>query len=259
MTHTAYAHRMKLAQVIAAFLFAVLLAGAPAAVAQRGGRGGGAVRGGFSGGHAAASFAGRGAAISRGFVARPTYAAVRPAYAARPAYSVAPRISSGRPSFYRRPGYGRPGFRIVGGSAYGIGYGLGYPYGYGLYDSGVGFSSGDDYNPNELAEVPGPYADPNAGAYADPSPGPTVAENYPPVPAPAYRSAQPTPAPEDAVTLIFKDGRPPLEIHNYALTRTTLYVTDAKHRDIPVADLDLAATQKVNEDAGVHFQLPTPN
>jgi hypothetical protein len=62
---------------------------------------------------------------------------------------------------------------------------------------------------------------------------------------------------EDVVTLIFKDGRPPELIHNYILTRTSLSVWDHRHRDIPVDQLDLAATEKVNHDAGVDFQLPT--
>jgi hypothetical protein len=60
----------------------------------------------------------------------------------------------------------------------------------------------------------------------------------------------------DAVTLVFKDGRPAEKIHNYALTRTMLYVTDGRHREIAVADLDLAATEKANRAAGVSFQLP---
>jgi hypothetical protein len=83
-----------------------------------------------------------------------------------------------------------------------------------------------------------------------------------PQPAPPYPSfAEPphTPQPlaeEDAVTLIFRDGRPPEQIHNYALTPTTLYVRDQHHRDIPLDQLDLDATQKVNRDAGVDFQLP---
>ena len=61
---------------------------------------------------------------------------------------------------------------------------------------------------------------------------------------------------EDAVTLVFKDGRPSEQIHNYILTRTTLYVRDQHHRDIPLDQLDFAATQKLNRDAGVDFQLP---
>ncbi|MBW4037325.1 MAG: hypothetical protein HIU91_00365 [Acidobacteria bacterium] len=60
----------------------------------------------------------------------------------------------------------------------------------------------------------------------------------------------------NAVTLVFKDGRPPETIHNYALTRTTLYVTDSKPREIAVDDLNLPATEKVNREAGVKFQLP---
>jgi hypothetical protein len=61
---------------------------------------------------------------------------------------------------------------------------------------------------------------------------------------------------DDAVTLVFKDGRAPEKIHNYALTRTTVYVTDGRRREIPVAALDLAATEQVNRAAGVDFQLP---
>jgi hypothetical protein len=65
----------------------------------------------------------------------------------------------------------------------------------------------------------------------------------------------PVPASEEAVTLIFKDGRPPEQIHNYLLTRSTLYVGDP-HRAIPTDQLDLDATAKVNQAAGVDFQLP---
>jgi hypothetical protein len=40
------------------------------------------------------------------------------------------------------------------------------------------------------------------------------------------------------------------------LTRTTLFVLDQRHQDIPLDQLDLAATAKVNHDAGVDFHLP---
>ncbi len=69
-------------------------------------------------------------------------------------------------------------------------------------------------------------------------------------------SAVQVPQNEDAVTLVFRDGRPSEQIHNYALTRTTLYVLDEHRRDISVDELDLDATAKVNRDAGVDFQLP---
>ena len=61
---------------------------------------------------------------------------------------------------------------------------------------------------------------------------------------------------QDALTLVFADGRPSVQIHNYMLTRTTLYVLDAHRRDIPLDELDLAATAKVNRDAGIDFRLP---
>jgi hypothetical protein len=68
----------------------------------------------------------------------------------------------------------------------------------------------------------------------------------------------PTSAPlsEEAVTIVFKDGRPPEQIHNYILTRTTLSVQDQQRRNIPLDQLDIAATEKVNKEAGVDFQLP---
>ena len=56
--------------------------------------------------------------------------------------------------------------------------------------------------------------------------------------------------------LVFRDRRPSLEIHNYALTPKILYVLDQQHRDIPVDEIDLAATQKVNRDSGIDFQFP---
>jgi hypothetical protein len=74
---------------------------------------------------------------------------------------------------------------------------------------------------------------------------------------PAY-APQPPPADEEAVTLIFKDGRPSEHIHNYILTAKTLYVQDEHRRVIPVEQLDLAATEKANLDAGVEFRLPSP-
>jgi len=77
---------------------------------------------------------------------------------------------------------------------------------------------------------------------------------YPP--APDLSQPAPAPASEEAVTIIFKDGRPAEQIHNYILTRSTLIVGDRQRREIPTDQLDLAATAKVNQDAGVEFSLP---
>lgn len=64
----------------------------------------------------------------------------------------------------------------------------------------------------------------------------------------------PEPAPQ--TTLIFKDGHQ-LEVGNYAIVGSTLFdLTPGHSRKIPVADLNLEATTKQNEDRGIVFQLP---
>jgi hypothetical protein len=74
--------------------------------------------------------------------------------------------------------------------------------------------------------------------------------------APSAYQSQAAPDSETAVTLIFKDGRRPLQIHNYALTQSTLFVGDARGVTIPIDQIDIPATEKANSDAGVDFHLP---
>jgi hypothetical protein len=63
-------------------------------------------------------------------------------------------------------------------------------------------------------------------------------------------------APQPPITLVFKDGRQ-LEVENYAIVSQTLYdLTPGHHRRIAIADLDLPATEKQNDDRGIAFQLP---
>jgi len=62
--------------------------------------------------------------------------------------------------------------------------------------------------------------------------------------------------PQPPTTLVFKDGRQ-LEVNNYAIVSQTLYdLTSGHPRKIALADLDLPATEKQNDDHGVTFQLP---
>jgi hypothetical protein len=126
----------------------------------------------------------------------------------------------------------------AGNSGYGYGYGAMPPAGAGYganYGSGVESPSGYGYNTARSAR---PLSNASSRNLAAADAGDTSADA------------------SNAVTLVFKDGRPSETIHNYALTRTTLYVTDGKPQEIPVADLNLAATEKVNREAGVKFQLP---
>jgi hypothetical protein len=57
-------------------------------------------------------------------------------------------------------------------------------------------------------------------------------------------------------TLVFQDGKTEL-IQNYAIVEKTLWVfNERRARKIPVSELNIHATRKVNEDHGVEFSVP---
>jgi hypothetical protein len=131
-------------------------------------------------------------------------------------------------------------------------YPWGYPY---------------DWNDDSDSQDAPPYntqADSGNAAqgYDDQGYGPPYADQLPPYPSlgsrSSYAPAGQSPAPEasEAVTLIFNDGSPSEQIHNYILTATSLYVLDSGRRTISTRRIDLAATARVNHDAGVEFHLP---
>ena len=80
-----------------------------------------------------------------------------------------------------------------------------------------------------------------------------------PQPARATQSDSSDPVPETpqpATMLVFKDGHQ-LEVENYAIVGPTLFdLTPGHSRKVPLASLDLEATEKLNDDRGVNFQLP---
>jgi hypothetical protein len=133
-----------------------------------------------------------------------------------------------------------------------------------------------EYTPPFAYAVPVPYAV-DIGAAEDDSDddpddqgGPTIfdrrgsgADSYvPPVQgAPHHRSVANNdpvdPDPPAAPTfLVFKDGHT-VEVANYAIIGETLFdLTPGHARKVAIADLDLEATRKQNDDRGVIFQLP---
>ncbi|MFZ1010876.1 MAG: hypothetical protein WAN65_28815 [Candidatus Sulfotelmatobacter sp.] len=135
-----------------------------------------------------------------------------------------------------------------------------YPYYYGVpvpYAADNDAGTPDDQNEADDAEYQG---------------GPTIfdrrglgAESYIPPVSDRQAEAQaqnsmPAPTANDLVQpstfLVFKDGHQ-LEVANYAIVSQTLYdLTSGHHRKIALADLDLPATEKQNDDRGVAFQLP---
>ncbi len=79
--------------------------------------------------------------------------------------------------------------------------------------------------------------------------------------APAFRkatSAEPEEpvAAQPSTVLVFKDGHQ-FDVLNYAIVGDTLFDFTAGHtRKILLADLDLPATHKANDDRGIEFQIP---
>jgi hypothetical protein len=63
--------------------------------------------------------------------------------------------------------------------------------------------------------------------------------------------------PQPPTVLVFKDGHQ-VEVANYAIVGTTLYdLSDSRRWKIALADLDLPATTKQNDDRGLDFQVPS--
>lgn len=60
---------------------------------------------------------------------------------------------------------------------------------------------------------------------------------------------------EPRTLLIFKDGHQ-VEVSNYAIMGSTLYLFAGDHRKISLADLDIDATRKANDDRGIEFRVP---
>ena len=137
------------------------------------------------------------------------------------------------------------------GYGYGDGYGYDTPYADDPNASDQGYDQTDDSNYQG-----GPTIFDRRGSGADsyvppvqnvPTPHAVQADN----PAPEPQQPQPV------TVLVFKDGHK-LEVGNYAIVGTTLFDLTAGHpRKIALADLDLEATQKQNDDRGVVFQVPT--
>lgn len=202
--------------------------------------------------------------------------------------SGASRGFSGSP--YLHNGYGRSGYNAYGRNGYGYrgpyrtygfrnncyGYGCGrYGYGYGYPWWGYGYDPwwwnsdsdyDDQYNQNlaiandmnqqsleEQQMLRQEEADGDQDAYAP--------RNY----APRANSGGASPAVTvgesimSPTILVFRDQHRE-EVRNYAIVGQTLWNFAPQHTEkIPLSDLDLAATQKANDDRGVTFRVPGMN
>jgi hypothetical protein len=143
---------------------------------------------------------------------------------------------------------------FFGGAYYGGGYYAPYDYSGYLPDDGVDDSMEQDYRGGPtIFDRRGP----DSSAYdeqrsRDRDYRAELDANQPAVP-----QAPPAPVANQPTTLlIFKDGHKQ-EVSNYAIVGSTLYdLSDGRTRKVQLAELDLLATVKENDQRGVEFELP---
>jgi len=111
------------------------------------------------------------------------------------------------------------------------------------------------YSGQQTGQYPGRNSGDSSGNDAE------SGSDYEPGPDPAPADAAPEKPEEPVVAqpttvLVFKDGHRSTVV-NYAIVGDTLFdFADGRARRIPLADLDLAATRKANDERGVEFKLP---
>lgn len=243
----------------------------------------GAAHGGF-GGHAGfashGSFApsGRSGFAPRfgGQTPRYTVPGIRVPYGLRTAARGYPAgFSTARPLFYTRTGETYASSHLSGArypdrnrgdhlrivlSPYGYpgyaNFGLLYPFWDDPFDPFWDDWDTDNGDNTQASAVYGDLAAPYSGPPPDEAAYSAPASLYAPQPEALAPAQAPEPEEEDAITIIFKDGRPPEQIRNYALTRTALYIPGHHIREIPLDEIDLPATERVNRQAGMDFEVP---
>lgn len=135
-----------------------------------------------------------------------------------------------------------------------------YPYGYyGWYDDPLAYDTQNyDTQDDQDAYAPAPYPDSyfeNGGLKRE-----VQALNGKINRLQADVEARNRPRDQEPQTaLVFRDQHVE-EVRNYAIAGGTLWVLNEQAaKKIPLAQLDIPATVKMNDDRGVDFQLPEPS
>jgi hypothetical protein len=214
--------------------------------------------GGFGGGHASGGMRAS-PGFSRGFTRGPSFSRT---FSQRN-FSRGPFLHDGfRGNRFGNRGnrFGNRGFRNFGlRNCWGYGcWGYGYPW-WGYYDPWWWWDSdsgSDDSYQQDLANANAmneqsleeqqmlrqEEAEGDRDLYARSTPAPSQPEGAPVMP---------------ATVLVFRDQHK-REIQNYAIVGQTLWnFAPQRTEKIPLADLDLAATVKANDERGVSFRLPS--
>jgi hypothetical protein len=153
----------------------------------------------------------------------------------------------GRP-FDRRRAF----HRTLNGRRFFFPYGAYYPWYADSFDYQNDDQTADSYAGTDYS---GPYREDN-GTQRDVQ---TLSGKIDRLQADVEARNRPKAEPEPATALVFRDQHVE-EVHNYAIAGGTLWVlNDQAAKKIPLAQLDLAATVKMNDDRGVDFQVPGPS
>ncbi len=146
---------------------------------------------------------------------------------------------------------GQHAHHIANGTAY-------YPYVYAMpvpYSVDIGDADNSDDDDADYQGGPTVFDRRGSGPDSYVPPSSAGSSHAPDAEDPPVAQSDPEP-PQAPTTLVFKDGHQ-LEVNNYAIVSQTLYdLTPGHPRKIALADLDLPATEKQNDDHGVTFQLP---
>ena len=158
---------------------------------------------------------------------------------------------------YHNPGF-NGNYRHQRYSGLGYGYGYAMPYYYYPDDSAYGYEYMGNGSP-ELNSGPPPGANDNtlhivveqppSRTYREPAP---EEQAYAP---PVEKPAPPEIKPGEPVVLVFRNGHQQ-QVTNYAIMGDALYVFDDGRKKIALADLDIPATVKANDERGVEFRMP---
>ena len=168
-------------------------------------------------------------------------------------------------SGFGRPGFGRPGRspffyhrHFFGAWPYAGYYGYGYPY----WDYGDDWDYGDNsYVANSYQNYPPPdysssYGDSRVQADINRLENEVDRLRQEREARESSASQSRSKSDSDKTALVFRDKHVE-EVQNYAIVGQTLWILSGQRaRKIPLDQLDIPATKKINDDRGVDFQLP---
>jgi len=185
----------------------------------------------------------------------------------RPSVSSMGPYGYGYGSHHHQP-YSNGSYRGYRSSRGGWGYSLPYYYiPFGDYGYGYDYVGGPDMYSGPPDMYSGPAIGPNdptlhiiveqppAQSYRPPADDTRAEVASPPPKIQEQRSAARDVKPREPTVLVFRDGHQQ-EVGNYAIMGQTVYVLDDRTQKIPLANLDVPATVKANDDRGMEFKVP---